>query len=150
MNTSLSVCPTVSYCHCLYSGCAKVELDAGVLSSLAPVQPFLKRMPLRSQSQRHYSSFPLTSHLHTPHLRLVSLHPHLMLPITFLRVPEIIDGFSWSVFLARSTTVEDALDVIREELGLTKVLDGPGGGIVDYIMEEVWEEGSVEGMLVPV
>ena len=40
----------------------------------------------------------------------------------------------------------DVLDVISDELGLTTVLEGPGGGNVDYIMEEVWGEGTAEGM----
>lgn len=101
---------------------------------------------VKPQSQRHFSSFPLTSHLHTPYLRLVSLHSHLTLPITFLRVPEIHDGFPWTVFVARNTTVEDVLDAVSDELGLTRVLEGPGGGNVDYIMEEVVGNGSSAGL----
>lgn len=76
----------------------------------------------------------------------MSLHSHLTLPITFLRVPEIHDGFPWTVFVARNTTVEDVLDAVSDELGLTRVLEGPGGGNVDYIMEEVVGNGSSAGL----
>jgi diaphanous 1 len=96
---------------------------------------------------RHFSAFPLTSHLHTPYLRLVSLHPHLALSISFLRVPEIHDGFRWTIFLARSTTTDDVIAAVSDELGLAKVLSGPGGGNVDYVLDEVWQEGDAEGTL---
>ena len=129
----------------IYCFCAKFKVNLGILSALAPVQPLLDPPTARQQMHRHFSSFPLTSHLHTPYLRLVSLHPHLTLSITFLRVPEVHDGFQWSVFIARSTTVADVLDAVSDELGLTKVLEGPGGGNVDYIMEEVRREGVAEG-----
>ena len=95
-------------------------------------------------TQRHFSAFPLTSHLHTPSLRLVSLHPFLVLTCNFLRVPEVHDGFQWKVFVSRSTTVQAALDVIIQELGLTKSLPVPGGGGLEYVLEEVWEDGESE------
>lgn len=136
----------VSFISVTQSITSEAKFTLGVLSRLAPVQAFLKPPTPKPQSQRHFSSFPLTSHLHTPYLRLVALHPHLTLSITFLRVPEIHDGFPWTVFLARSTTVEDVLDVVSDELGLTKVLEGPGGCNVDYIMEEVWGDENTEGL----
>lgn len=71
-------------------------------------------------------------------LRLVSLHPFLTLTCNFLRVPEIHDGFRWKVFIARTTTVREAIDLVVEQLGLMKVLPVPGGGTLDYVLEEVW------------
>lgn len=76
--------------------------------------------------------------MHTPVLRLVSLHPHLSITVAFARVPEIEDEFKWRFYLTRGTTVEEVLDGVGAELGLAKVIYGPGGGTVDYILEEVW------------
>ena len=53
-------------------------------------------------------------------------------------VPEIEDDFQWSWYLARSSTVDQVLDGIGAELGLAKVIYGPGGGNVDYVLEEIW------------
>lgn len=123
------------------------DYPSGLLSPLTPLQPLLNPPTTRTQAHRHFSAFPLTSHLHTPYLRLVSLYPHLVFPVSFLRVPGIPDGFSWTVFLARNTIAEDALAVASDELGLTKVLGGPGGGNVEYVLEEVWKDKEVEGMM---
>lgn len=57
----------------------------------------------------------------------------------FLRVLEIPDGFTWNIYLTRSMTVEDAIKIVCDQLGLAKVLSGPGGGVVDYAIEEVWK-----------
>lgn len=51
-------------------------------------------------------------------------------------------------YLARSTTVEEVIEGVAEEMGLTKVITGPGGGTVDYALEEAWisntgEEGKI-------
>lgn len=93
---------------------------------------------------RHFSSFPLTSHLHSPVLRLVSLHPLLSLDFTFLRVHQVHDGFTWSIFIARSTNVEAAVELIVKALGLTKNLPVVGAGNLEYILEEVWTDGDKE------
>lgn len=93
---------------------------------------------------RHFSAFPLTSHLHTPTLRLVSLHPSLSLTITFLRVPEIHDGFEHKLFIGRTSTVRNVIDQLTEEFGLTKSLPIPGGGALEYVIEEVWVDGDEE------
>jgi len=117
----------------------------GILPGDARVQPFLTPPEPKTLKARHFSSFPLTSHLHTPFLRLVSLHPHLVISLKFLRVPEIHDGFTWKIFLARNTTAEEILDTVTDELGLTRVLEGPGGGTIDYVIEDVWGTPENEG-----
>lgn len=89
-------------------------------------------------TDRHFSTFPLTSHLHTPTLRIVSLHPFLSLTCSIVRVPEIHDGFQWKLFISRSSTVHDAVDAIIHELGLAQSLAIPGGGNLEYVLEEVW------------
>lgn len=109
----------------------------------------LNAPPSTARSDRHFSAFPLTSHLHTPVLRLVSLHPFLTLTCNFLRVPEIHDGFQWKVFLARTTTVRDAVDLVVEQLGLMKALPIPGGGALDYVLEEVWAQEDAESKSLP-
>lgn len=82
--------------------------------------------------------------MHTPTLRLVSLHPLLSVHFYFLRVPEIHDGFAWKTFVARSTTVREVIDAVSDELGLTKTLPVPGGGPLEYVVEEVWIDGQAE------
>jgi diaphanous 1 len=74
----------------------------------------------------------------------VSLHPSLTLDLSFLRVPEIDDGFAMQWYLARNTTVEEVIEGVAEEMGLTKVITGPGGGTVDYILEEAWVSSTGE------
>lgn len=59
-------------------------------------------------------------------------------------MPEIHDGFQWKVFVSRSTTVQAALDTVIQELGLTKSLPVPGGGALEYVLEEVWADEDSE------
>jgi hypothetical protein len=33
---------------------------------------------------------------------------------------------------------------VSDELGLTKALPVPGGGTLDYVLEEVWVDGQAE------
>lgn len=103
-----------------------------------PVAPPVNVARPMSQIQRHFSSFPLTSHLHSPILRLVSLNVFLVINLTFLRVPEIHDGYEYKFFISRITTVREVLERVTEELGLTKSLPFPGGGVLEYVIEEVW------------
>ena len=131
-------CAVRSWCRKVTPGCA------GILSPSEDVAPLLNAPSQTTQSQRTFSTFPLTSHLHTPSLRLVSLHPFLALTFSFLRVPEIHDGFQFKLFLSRRLTVQDALDAIIDELGLTKSLPIPGGGTLEYVFEEVWSDGHSE------
>jgi diaphanous 1 len=111
------------------------------------VAPLISKDPVslaNAQTERHFSIFPLTSHLHTPTLRLVSLHPFLVLQVSFLRVPEIHDGFQWKIFISKSSTAKDIIDTAVCELGLTKSLPIPGAGALEYVLEEVWTDGSTE------
>ena len=125
----------------------------GILPPSTPVAPLLNAPSPTARSQRHFSAFPLTSHLHTPTLRLVSLHPFLSLTFSFLRVPEIHDGFLWKLFISRGSSVRSALDAVIDELGLTKALPIPGGGALEYVLEEVWADDHFEskpkGCVVP-
>jgi hypothetical protein len=75
----------------------------------------------------------------------VSLHPLLSLTIAFLRVPQIHDGFEWSVFISRRTTVKDVVGLVVAELGISRNFAVLGGGSFEYVLEEVWAEGGAEG-----
>lgn len=108
--------------------------------------PLVNASPTKPTLQRHFSTFPLTSHLHSPVLRLVSLHPLLSLSLSFIRVPEIHDSFKYKFFISRSTTVNDVVNSVIQELGLTKSLPIPGGGNLEYVLEEVWTDGGSESM----
>ncbi|KAG8689328.1 hypothetical protein FRC11_003128 [Ceratobasidium sp. 423] len=119
------------------------QLDDGILSNDFPAEQLL---PNRSESkhdlQRHFSAFPLTSHLHSPTVRLISQHPYLSFHIAFERVPEITDGFVMQWFIAHSSTVEDVINDIGDNLGLAVYLSGPGGGKVDYVIEIFAPDGG--------
>ena len=116
----------------------------GILAPDTLVAPLLNAPSPDPEIQRHFSVFPLTSHLHVPTLRLISLHPFLALNVTFLRVPEIHEEFQWKLFLSRKTDVRSAVDSVVDELGLTKSLPVPGGGPLEYVLEEVWTDGDTE------
>jgi diaphanous 1 len=72
------------------------------------------------------------------------LHPSLTIPLTILRVPEIHDGYTYTIYISRTTTVQDTINIATEELGLTKSLPIPGGGNLDYVLEEAWIDGEQE------
>ncbi|KAL5487624.1 hypothetical protein ACEPAI_5732 [Sanghuangporus weigelae] len=110
-------------------------LGSGILPSDAPMAPILASNSKPSAPERHFSAFPLTSHLHSPVIRLVSRHPQLRIKLSFLRVPEIHDGFEWSVYLSRCMTVQDVVKAVCESLGLLKALPVPGGGTIEYAIE---------------
>lgn len=116
----------------------------GIIAPTAPVAPLLSSNPPDASARRHFSSFPMTSHLHNPVLRLVSLHPSLSLVVSFLRVPEIHDDFTYKLFVSTTMTVGHVIELVMEELGLTKSLPIPGGGNLEYVVEEVWADGSSE------
>lgn len=115
----------------------------GTVESTSPVAPLVNSTPAPSV-QRHFSSFPLTSHLHTPVLRLVSLNGLLTINLMFLRVPEIHDGYEYKLFISRTMTVNEVIERVMEELGLTKSLPIPGGGALEYVVEEVWFDRNSE------
>jgi diaphanous 1 len=89
----------------------------------------------------------LTSHLHIPVLRLISLNVLLMISLTFLRVPEIHDSYKYKFFISRTMTVDDVIKRVIDELGLTRSLPFPGGGILEYVVEEVWVDKNSESMV---
>jgi diaphanous 1 len=116
--------------------------STGILTPDTAISPIVNNSGAESSLQRHFSSFPYTSHLHSPAIRLVSLHPLLSLTLSFLRVPEIHDGYERKFFISRMTTVQMLVNSVIEELGLTKALPIPGGGTLEYVLEEVWLDGS--------
>lgn len=123
-------------------------MSAGIVSAQSLVAPLIETAPpspSRPSMSRHFSAFPLTSHLHTPVLRLVSLHPLLSLEFEFLRVPQIHDGFTWNAHIARDTTVGAAVESTVVTLGLTRNLPVAGVGSLEYVLEEVWTDGGNEG-----
>ena len=80
--------------------------------------------------------------MHTPTLRLVSLHPSLSVTLSFVRVPEIHETFKWKVFFARASTAKDVINAVVEELGLARTLPIPGAGTLEYVLEEIFEDGK--------
>ena len=87
-------------------------------------------------SPKQFLAFPLTSRLHAPVLRLVARHPFHSLSLAFLRIPEIDDGFEWTVFFGKDAIVEDVVNNVVQELGLLKVLPSSrGGGQIEYALE---------------
>ena len=74
----------------------------------------------------------------------MSLNKLLSLNVTFLRVPEIYDGYEYKFFVSRTMTVNDVIQGVSKELGLMKSTPIPGGGSLEYAMEEVWIDESSE------
>ncbi|KAJ4496810.1 formin homology 2 domain-containing protein [Lentinula lateritia] len=91
-----------------------------------------------------FSTFPMTGHMQQPVLRLVSLNSFLTLDLSFLRLPEIHDSFVYKLFISRQTLVSTVITQVINELGLALSIPVPGGGPLEYIMEEVWTDGSSE------
>jgi hypothetical protein len=117
-------------------------LLSGTLQATSLVAPLVNATSARPPVQRHFSSFPLTSHMHNPVLRLVSLNTALSISFSFQRVWEIHDGFQYKLFISRHTTVGEVVEAAIEELGLAKTLPIPGGGNLEYVLEEVWTDGN--------
>ncbi|PPQ71093.1 hypothetical protein CVT24_009844, partial [Panaeolus cyanescens] len=121
------------------------KLGDGTLDPTAPVAPVLKRLNRESKPvERHFSSFPMTGHLHNPAFRLVSKSPALSLNLSFARVPEIHEEFRYTVYISHTMTVKDAITLVMDELGLAKSLPIPGAGNLEYVIEEVWVDNSSE------
>lgn len=89
----------------------------------------------------------MTGHLHNPILRLVSLNPLLSLNVSFMKVPEIHDGFEYKLFISLTTTASELVTSVVQELGLSKTLPIPGAGTLEYVLEEVWSDKAVESTL---
>ena len=117
---------------------AYVQAHLGVLELTSLVAPLLNKSisdPANS-SLKQFSAFPLTARPRAPVLRLVSRHPFHSLSLVFLRIPEINDGFEWTVFFGKDATVEDVISNVVQELGLFKLLPSSrGGGQVEYVLE---------------
>ena len=121
----------------------------GIVPPDTPIAPILASNSKPSAPERHFSAFPLTSHLHAPAVRLVSRHSLLRITISFLRVPEVHDGFRWTVYLSRSMTVGDVIRAVCEQLGLVKSLPVAGGGVIDYAIEAFTPGPEADGMWTP-
>ncbi|KAF9232167.1 hypothetical protein BU15DRAFT_55302 [Melanogaster broomeanus] len=116
-----------------------LALGNGLIDLTSPIAPLLAQSDISSTnpSPKHFSVFPLTSHLHAPVLRLVAHHPLHLITVSFLRVPEIHDGFRWTVFFGKDSTVGDVINNVMEELGLVRSLPGSRGGeTVEYALEQ--------------
>ncbi|GAW03196.1 FH2-domain-containing protein [Lentinula edodes] len=124
------------------------ELEAlgdGTLDPSELIEPFLNNIsPDNNTSMRTFSTFPMTGHMQQPVLRLVSLNSYLTLDLSFLRLPEIHDSFAYKLFISRQTLVSTVITQVIDELGLALSIPIPGGGPLEYIMEEVWTDGSSE------
>jgi hypothetical protein len=59
-------------------------------------------------------------------------------------VPEIYDGFESKFYISHKTTAAELVASVIGELGLTKSLPIPGGGNLEYVVEEVWVHGAEE------
>ncbi|KAF7302007.1 Formin-like protein 6 [Mycena indigotica] len=119
----------------------EAELEAlgdGILPPTTPISPLINATP--AIPDRQFSTYHLTSHMHKPALRLVSLHPSLSITFSFSRVPEIHDEFQYKIFISTNTTVGDVTSAVATELGLTKGL--PGSNNLEYVLEEVWADGQ--------
>ena len=77
----------------------------------------------------------------------MSLHPLLSVSLTFLRIPEIHDEFKHKFFISRTSTIEQVVDMVMDELGLAKSLPIPGAGAIEYVIEEVWTDGNRESKI---
>ncbi|KIK96072.1 hypothetical protein PAXRUDRAFT_32637 [Paxillus rubicundulus Ve08.2h10] len=115
-----------------------VALGDGIIDPASPLAPLLAKSDpdATDASLKHFSAFLLSSHPHVPALRLVAQHPLHLLTITFVRVPEIHDGFRWTVFFGKDSTVGDVVKNIIAEFGLVKTLPGSRGSeVVEYTLE---------------
>ncbi|KAH0840265.1 hypothetical protein J3R83DRAFT_1272 [Lanmaoa asiatica] len=112
--------------------------DPGILEPTSLIAPLLSKSNSDSAdaSLKQFSAFPLTSRPHTPVLRLIAWHPLHSLSLSFMRIPEIDDGFEWTVFFGKDATVEDVVNNVTQELGLLKALPSSrGGGQIEYVLE---------------
>ena len=71
----------------------------------------------------------------------------MSLSLLFLRVPEVHDGYEYKFFVSRSMRVDEVIEYIVDELGLARSSPLPGGGNLDYVLEEVWVLDDLHSML---
>ncbi|KAF8443028.1 hypothetical protein L210DRAFT_3153707 [Boletus edulis BED1] len=115
------------------------ETELATLGDDILVEPTSLVAPLLNKSgsdSANTSAFPLTSRPRGPVLRLVARYPLHSLSLVFLRIPEIDDGFEWTVFFGKGATVEDVINNVVQELGLLRMLPSSrGGGQIEYALE---------------
>ena len=125
----------------------ELVIKTGIIEDTTPIAPLVSAASTTTSLQRHFSSFTLTSHLHAPLFRLVSLHPLLSFNLLFLRVPEVHDGYEYKLFVSRSMKVNEVIEGVVDELGLARSSSLPGGGNLEYVLEEVWVLDDLHSML---
>jgi len=114
-----------------------------------PIAPLLYSTTPGDPSLRAYSAFSLSGHMQKAVLRLVSLNSFLTLNLSLLRIAEIHDTFVYKCFISRKTLTSAVISRIIDELGLPLSISIPGGGALEYVLEEVWTDGPSESMLIP-
>ena len=59
-------------------------------------------------------------------------------------MPDVHDGFTWNVYLARSTTAAQVVQEVVDRFGLVKSLPVPAkaGGDVEYVLELSFDGGE--------
>ena len=121
-------------CTSVFTSLDFASRHPGILEPTSRIASFLNT-DTADTSLKQFSAFPLTSQS-VPALRLVARHTLHSLSLTLLRIPEIDDGFEWTVFFGKDATVEDIINNVVQELGLLKVLPSSrGGGQVEYALE---------------
>jgi diaphanous 1 len=149
------------------------QLGDGLLPLSTPVFPFLhalntsepgdetlkpsaRKPPHASANTRSvsaesgFSDFALSSHLHTPRLRLVCGAPGLSVRLRFAHVPEIYDGWDGRVYFLPAawdgispasgvgTTVSEVVEAICEEFGIRRIiLQGSKSARIEYALANV-------------
>ncbi|KIY49480.1 hypothetical protein FISHEDRAFT_65448 [Fistulina hepatica ATCC 64428] len=132
----------------LYDEAELNALDEALITPSAAIAPIVNVLP-ETSLWRQLTSFPNTTHFQNPVLRLVSLNARLCISLTFLRVPEIYDGFQYKVFLAPSMTTADLIELVIIELGLARALPIPGGGTLEYVLEVSYNNNENRSRLPP-
>ncbi|KAL4076318.1 armadillo-type protein [Scleroderma citrinum] len=108
------------------------SLDNGIISSTTVIKSLIPT----SLRDTNTSSKPSLCE-EQPALRLVSLHLLLSLSLTFLRVPEVHDGFQWTVFFGVHTTAGDVVNNVVKELGLVRRMPtSKRAETIEYTLEQ--------------
>lgn len=148
------------------------HLGDGLLPLSTPIFPFLQALlttddkgtlpnshkPLYAASkgqldvftQSGFSDFSLSSHLHTPRLRLVCGAPGLSVRLRFAHIPEIYDGWDGRVLFlpapwdgigpasGAGTRVSEVVEAVCEEMGVRRViLQGSKSARVEYALADI-------------
>lgn len=108
-----------------------LEQCADLLPSQSRISAFLRSVELSEDGSQN-TEYPLSSHLHTPCLRIISRHPSLSTLITLVRVPSMPNGFQIRWFISYDTTASQLLSNVIESYGIPKFA---GGSTVDYLLE---------------